>query len=349
MISAARVVVMSSRIIEVGTAKAGPNQRSNGYLHVGDMPDGSPINLPVMILNGANPGPVLWLHALEDGNEYPGCLACIEVAKNLTPQLSKLNGSVVMLPAVNLTAFRGNPWGGGIRNASADLDGGKAFPQMYPGNLNGGFSQQAAAAVWNSLKKYATHHITFHGSGEMYGIDRILLFTGEHKNYEAAEKLARAFGMKVLLKVGGDPSRPKSHGQMFIEQGVLTISAESNGGPDGIGLGTDCTSLVNGTLNVMKYLKMIQGEPKLRDDYLAVVYKPGGSGVFSHRGGFFKSHVKVMEKVSKDQPVGEIQNFFGETVETVKSPVDGVVLGYWGKCPQIGSGQYRVFEIATPI
>ena len=56
-----------------------------------------------------------------------------------------------------------------------------------------------------------------------------------------------------------------------------------------------------------------------------------------------------MEQVSKGQVIGEITNFFGEVVEEIKSPVDGYVLGYWGKCPQIGSGQYRVFEIASPV
>jgi hypothetical protein len=340
---------MSSKTIEVGSAKAGANQRSNGYLNVGDLPDGSPINLPVMILNGANSGPVLWLHGLEDGNEYPGCMACIELAKILTPQISKMNGAVVMLPAVNITAFRGSPWGGGIRNATADLDGGFAFPRAYPGDPNRGFTHQAAGAVWSALTKYATHHITFHGSGEMYGVDRVLTFSGPGKEYEETDRVARAFGMRVLLRFNVDPSKPRMADEALIEKGVPVISGESNGGPNGIGLGWDCSSLVNGTLNVMKYLKIIDGEAKLRNDYLVVTYKAGGGGVFSHRGGFFHSHVKVLEKVSKDQTVGEIHNFFGETVENVKSPVDGVVLGYWGKCPQIGSGQYRVFEIASPV
>ena len=39
--------------IKVGTAEATPGSRGNGYLKIGEMADGSPVNIPVIILNGA--------------------------------------------------------------------------------------------------------------------------------------------------------------------------------------------------------------------------------------------------------------------------------------------------------
>ena len=284
---------MSEEVIEVGTARASPKSRANGFLKVGESPDGTPINVPVIILNGSRPGRVIWMHALEDGNEYPGSMACMELARLLAPKVDEIKGAIVMIPAVNVTAFRGNPWGGGIRNSPADLDGGIAFPRQYPGNPDGGFSAQAAASIWTPLTKYANYFITFHGSGEMFGIDRILLQAGSTPAYEESAKLARAFGMQVILKTGlapPDPNRPKSHTQRLIESGIPSMSAESNGGPDGIGLGSDSASLVEGSLNVFRYLGVVPGEFKQRTDFQEVTYKAGGAassatGVVSSRAG----------------------------------------------------------------
>lgn len=338
---------MSKSTISVGSASAAPGKKATGYLKVGEMPDGTPTNVPVIVLNGAKEGPTLWLHALEDGNEYPGCMALMELGVELGKDLSKLSGAVVAIPSVNVTAFRGNPWGGGIRNSPSDLDGGIAFPRQYPGNPDGGFSAQAAAAIWEPLTKYANYFITCHGSGEMFGIDRVLLFKSEAPSFAQAQELAKAMRMQVILSAGGDPKRPKSAIQLLLDKGIPSLSVESNGGPGGIGLGWESASIKNGVLNGMKHLKMIEGSPSFLEKHTFVHYEKGSGGIFPHRGGFFKSFVKVMENVKEGQEVGAMYNFFGEELEKVKSPVNGVVLGYWGKCPQIGSGQYRVFEIAV--
>ena len=339
---------MAKSIISIGTASAAPGKRGTGFIKVGEMPDGSPINTPVIILNGANDGPTVWLHALEDGNEYPGCLALMDLGVELVPSLDKMNGAIVAIPAVNVTAFRGNPWGGGIRNSPADLDGGIAFPRQYPGNPNGGFTAQSAAAIWEPLIKNANYFITCHGSGEIYGVDRTLLFKVDAPAYEKSVDLAKALNMHIVLTAGGDPKRGKSAIETLIEMGIPSVSVESNGGPSGVGLGFDQTSIKNGILNALRHLGVISGNPAYLAKYTYVHYEKGSGGIFSHKGGFFRSLVQVEERVKEGQDVGEMRNWFGEVVETVKSPVNGIVLGYWGKCPQIGSGQYRVFEIAVP-
>jgi predicted deacylase len=66
----------------------------------------------------------------------------------------------------------------------------------------------------------------------------------------------------------------------------------------------------------------------------------------TRKGGFFTSLVAVKDDVKADQVVGVVKNFFGEVVEEVKSPIDGVVLSTYAEAPHIGSGQWRVFAIA---
>ena len=58
----------------VGTASAAPGQKSNGYLAVPAGVDAA-TNLPVVVINGAKPGPVLALVTGAHGTEYVSIIA----------------------------------------------------------------------------------------------------------------------------------------------------------------------------------------------------------------------------------------------------------------------------------
>jgi len=327
--------------IEIGTAKARPGTKATGHIYCGDLSDGSPINVPVIVLNGSEDGPRLWCNAMEDGDEYGGCIGLMEAAIELSPMVQRMKGAMVAIPTTNITAFRGNPYGGGMRNSPCDIDQGLRFPALYPGNPIGRFTEQAASIIHNYRTKCADYYITLHGCQQMYGIDRVLLRVSDDPTYKKSLEMAKAFGMKVILKAAA--RGPPKEGQ------IPQISGETNGGPGGIGNGQDGTAIKNGILNIMKWLGNIEGKPKLLDRYEFVQYRKGSNGIYTKRGGFFKSLVKVEENVKENQTVGILRNFFGETVEEIKSPIDGIVLGYWCAAPHIGTGQWRTFEIAEPV
>jgi len=323
--------------IEIGTAKAKPGTKATGHIYCGDLSDGSPINVPVMVLNGREDGPRLWCNALEDGDEYAGCVGLIEATTELTPMVQRMRGALVAIPAVNITAFRGNPYGGGMRNSPCDLDQGLRFPRLYPGNPTGRFTEQAASIIHSYRTKYADYYIALHGCQQMYGIDHVLLRVSDDRSLE----MAKAFGMKTILK-------DVRHGPPAVGR-IPQIFGETYGGAGGIGNGFDGTATRNGILNVMKWLGIIEGKPKFPEKYQFVQHVAGSSEIHTKRGGFFKSLVKVEERVKEGQEIGVVSDFFAEVVEKVKSPIDGIVLGYWCAAPHIGSGQCMVFQIAVPI
>jgi len=335
-------------VLEFGTAKAGPGEKGTGYIKVGELSDGAPVKMPVIILNGKNPGPKMLVWALEDGDEYPGALGSLDVANNVLPDLlDEMNGSMVLLPATNISAFRGNSFGGGIRNSPLDIDGGARLPSAYPGNLYGKHTNQLAYHINKVTEKYDPDvHIRYHGCKQMNGWDRVLY----RKSPEGSklDKLARACVTKpgemcMLTFDRGEPvERP------------LQVSMESNGGDNGVGNGYNGDSMRDGLLNCMRHLKMIPGEEIVVDKVQYVAYKridmPDGrassGGIMTRKGGFFTSLVAVKDDVKAKQVVGVVKNFFGEVVEEVKSPIDGVVLSTYAEAPHIGSGQWRVFAIA---
>jgi hypothetical protein len=303
--------------------------------------------MPIIILNGKNPGPKLLIWALEDGDEYPGALGALDACNNVLPDmLDEMNGSVVFLPATNISAFRGNPYGGGIRNSPLDIDQGARLPSSYPGNPYGKHTNQLAFEITKIKNEFDPDvHVRYHGCKQMYGWDRVLY----QKSPEGSEldNLARASVVKEGATCMLTFDRPS-------DERPLSISMESNGGDNGVGNGYNGDLMRDGLLNVMRHLKMIPGKEIKVDKIQYVTYRrkemPDGmmssGGITTQRGGFFTSLVDVKEEVKEGQVVGVVKNFFGEVVEEIKSPINGVVLSRYIEAPHIGSGQWRVFAIA---
>ena len=343
---------MTENILEFGTAKAGPGEKGTGFIKVGELSDGSPVDMPVIILNGKNPGTKLLVWALEDADEYPGALGALDACNNVLPKmLDKMNGSVVFLPNTNPGAFRGNPFGGGMRNSPLDIDGGARLPSLHArANPYGKHTNQLAYHIKKVTEAYDPDvHIRYHGCKQMYGWDRVL-YT-ESPAGSPLDELARACvtkpGEMVMLC-------PKRRGEPKVRP--LAVSMESNGGDNGVGNGYNGDAMRDGLLNAMRHLKMIPGKVIKVDKIQYVTYqrdeRPDGNmssgGITTQRGGFFTSLVEVTDKVKKGQVVGVVKNFFGEVVEEIKSPIDGLVLSRYIEAPHIGSGQWRVFAIAAP-
>jgi len=232
-----------------------------------------------------------------------------------------MNGSVVALPATNISAFRGNPFGGGQRNSPLDIDQGARLPSMYAqANPYGKHTNQLAYQIVKTREKYDPDVlIRMHGCKQMYGWDRVLFQKSPPGS--KLDNLARAAvtkpGTMVMLTFDRETGdRP------------LTISMESNGGDDGVGNGFNGDNMRDGVLNVMRHLKMIPGEEIKVDKIQYVSYRrvkmPDGNvmssgGITTTRGGFFKSLVEVKDEVREGQLIGEIRNFFGEVVEEIRS------------------------------
>ncbi|WP_232368047.1 DUF2118 domain-containing protein [Alteromonas mediterranea] len=75
--------------------------------------------------------------------------------------------------------------------------------------------------------------------------------------------------------------------------------------------------------NAMYFLKMLPEKPKPHPEpiiYETIKYPK------SSQTGFFKASVVIGDKVSIGQNIGTVTDYFGNLVETLKSPVDGTVM-----------------------
>src|SRR6186713_1141032 len=81
---------------------AEPGLRSQGFVTIGETPSG-PIQFPVVIINGADDGPVLCLTAGVHATEYAPIDAVMRIVQSL--DAGTLRGAVIAAPVVNMRMF----------------------------------------------------------------------------------------------------------------------------------------------------------------------------------------------------------------------------------------------------
>jgi len=72
-------------MITLGTARASPGETDTGRLEVGETRDGSPVRLPIAVINGAADGQTLYMQAVSDGDELNGLGVVNRVVPRIDP------------------------------------------------------------------------------------------------------------------------------------------------------------------------------------------------------------------------------------------------------------------------
>jgi predicted deacylase len=130
-------IVNAQAAFTVGSAAAGPGQKADGWL---DVPAGvdAGMKIPVVVINGAKPGPVLALVSGAHGTEYVSIIALEKVIGEL--DANEISGKVILLPLVNILSFEQKvPHVNPVDN--------KSMNRFYPGNSNGTQTERASAVM----------------------------------------------------------------------------------------------------------------------------------------------------------------------------------------------------------
>jgi len=310
-----------TKAMEVDAITAAPGQKSQGFLTVGEMQDGMPIRLPVALINGVSDGPILYLQAASDGNELNGIAVIQEILRKIQP--SQLYGGIIAVPLVNSHAFH-------AKQAQNPVDG-KKMNRCFPGKKNGSSSERIAYHLFHKAVKLADYCIDIHQGDVSPMIDEIRVRVGkDDATHSACMELAKVFGLGYIL----DQKGPKGQlARAAPAEGIPTIDPELGGCH-----GWDAESIkkgVRGVENILKYYGFIEGE--LIIPQVHVVVKKFTT-IISNRGGFVRYLAKLYDSIEKGQPIAEISDVFGNTLETVKAPKAGI---FWSHhlYPMVASGQ----------
>src|SRR5215510_16379999 len=95
-------VAQDRKTFTVGTASANRGQKATGTIEVPAASDAA-LSVPVAVVQGAKPGPVLALVAGAHGTEYTSIIALEKLIGMLNPP--EISGTVIIVPLINIQSF----------------------------------------------------------------------------------------------------------------------------------------------------------------------------------------------------------------------------------------------------
>lgn len=303
-------------MLTVGDIRADQSTKTHGVLTVSGC-EGVAMDVPVILINGTEPGPVLWVTAGIHGAEYPSIEAAIQLATELSPH--DLHGAVVILPIVNTAAFF-------ARSMYVCPVDNKNINRVFPGNPDGSLSEVVASTLMQTIAPQVSHVIDLHG-GDMIEALTPLVSIKQVQNdlvNAKARELALHFGLETLVEVPHEGEEWTSDGTLtktMAQRGVPTLLAEAGG--CGLMDADSVALLSNGVRNVMTYLHMLPGPlppSRVTERYYGIVR------LFAAHQGLLYPNVQAGDRVTPGQSLGEIRDVFGAVLDCLICPVNGKVL-----------------------
>jgi predicted deacylase len=312
----------------LGSAEAAPGEVDTGRLTVGETRDGSPVGLPVCVVNGAEDGKTLYVQAASDGDELNGVGVVREVVPRLDP--STLAGEVVVVGVVNYHAFQ-------VAEHRNPIDDTK-MNRAYPGDADGSSSERIAAATFD-VATDADLALDLHQGSTSRMIDEARVRCGRrHRLHQECMELAKVFGAGHILDQKGPDGQLARAGP---DEGVPTIDPELGGS---VGFDHDSVQVgVDGVFNVLRYYDFLDGTTERESQTRAKGFDQYGSPT----GGLVDYHVGLGEAVSRGDRLFTVTDPFGTRKAEVNADSSGV---FWRtrRLPQVASGEY-VCSVGTDV
>jgi predicted deacylase len=298
-----------------GTATAAAGQRANGYLEVPAASDPA-TKIPVIVINGAKPGPILALVSGAHGTEYASIIA---LEKLITIDPLQLSGTVVLLPLVNIPSFLQKvPHVNPIDN--------KSMNRFYPGKAEGTQTERASYLITKEVVDRCDYLIDYHG-GDLDESLRPYAYwgpTGKAEQDHISKEMVLAFGLDHIIvwrERPTDRTATRYLDNTASVHGKPSIVVEA--GHAGTTETDDIALLVNGTLSTMRALKMLPGDPHPVEN---PVWLDKVIDVTSDIEGIFYPLVKRGTYVSANARLGYVTDYFGKVILEPRAPESGVVL-----------------------
>jgi uncharacterized protein len=314
--------------LKVGTAVAQRGQKTAGVIAVPAGVDAA-TNIAVVVVHGAKPGPVLAIVAGAHGTEYSSILAVERLIQLLDP--AQISGSVILVPLVNVASFE-------QKIAHVNPVDGKSMNRFYPGKADGTQTERASFFMTKEVVDQCDHLIDLHG-GDLDESLRPYSYwtvTGRVDQDNISKEMLLAFGLDHIIISADRPRDPAA--SRYLEntaslRGKPSITAEA--GHAGTTDAGDISLLVSGSVNVMRYLRMLPGAPAVIEH---PVWFEKAIAVPSEQTGIFYPLVTRGTYIEAGMKMGYVTDYVGKVIFEARAPESGVVL-YIRAVPSLTKGE----------
>ena len=295
----------STSVLNILDHEIGPGETARLNWAATELFEGVPVSTPVLVINGAEPGPTLCLTAAVHGDELNGIEMVRRVMHDIEPE--RLSGALIGVPIVNVQGFR---------RGSRYLPDRRDLNRHFPGNPTGSAAARIAHSFFTNVVAHCDALVDLHtGSFERANLPQIRADLGDPD----VLSLTLGFGSTVILH-----SKPGS-GTLRLaatRAGIPTVTLEA-GGPLQLEL-SEVKDGVKAIDSLMVSLGMVR---KIRfwGDPEPIYYR--SSWVRADSGGILLSDVSLGSSVREGDLLGTITDPMSNARMELRSPYSGRIIG----------------------
>lgn len=267
--------------------------------------EGFVVPVPVIVLNGKGPGPVLCLTAAVHGDELNG----IEVVRRVLDDIDveELNGAVIGIPIVNIQGFyRGTRY----------LPDRRDLNRYFPGNAQGSSATRMAHSLFTEVIRHCSALIDLHtGSLNRTNLPQVRA----DLRSAPVSRMTRAFGATVVLQSAGDKgSLRRAANDAGIPAVTFEMGEPMRVQPEQVEHGAKAIETLMYALGMTKQ-RRYWGDPE-------AVYH-ASKWVRVDNGGILFSDVALGERVSEGELLGVVTDPLSNQQYRIYAPISGRILG----------------------
>ena len=233
---------MARESFAIGNVRVRAGAARDVELPITRLVTGGDVSLPVRVVHGREPGPVVWVSGAIHGDEVIGVEVIRELIATLSPK--DFRGTLVAVPVVNVLGFM---------TGDRYLPDRRDLNRMFPGSPRGSLASRIAHLFMTEVVAKCEVGIDVHTAADKRAnLPQIRADLDDPRTRELAE----AFGARVMLHAR---LRDGSLRQAAVEVGAKVLLYEA-----GEALRFDDESIVTGVAGVRRvlaFLDMIEPDP----------------------------------------------------------------------------------------
>lgn len=322
--------------MNIGDVEAEPEATTQGYIDVTTLPTGQPEQIPITIIQGTEPEPVLWVTGTIHGDE----VTSTSVIHDLISQdlADNLQGTIVCAATLNPAGLRRtartSPYHGDDPNRYFPAQ--NLSPTRTP-RLQELINTRLFDRITASADAVISLHTSWVGSLPFSLVPRVPYGNDRSKSdarvlADSIHALAEAFGLPVVNQlreqqaIDSDRRRTLA-GALVAKAGIPAFTPELGGR---LLVNDSMTNAgVSGVKNVLRELDMLPGATERQCEFSTPVDYPVRFATHprTDTAGIVQYRVNAGDVVGESDPIADIVTPNAEHKTTVKSEQEGFVLG----------------------
>ena len=267
---------------------------------------GTLIEIPVYVFNGKKEGPTILLQGGLHGDETNSIEIIRRMLENKYFNIER--GCVIVVPLLSVFGFL---------HFSRDVHG-KDVNRSFPGTKTGSLASRIAYFHMKEIANNVDFAIDFHTGGAQRSNYPQIRYT---ESSEESKKMAEIFNSPFYFSSN---LINKSFRKEALKLGIPIIVYEG-----GEALRFDENAIkegMEGTLRVLKYLKMIKTNPLESSKIKKSIHLNKRRWIRAKIAGLFNAFVQNGDKVESGQIIGDITDTYGESSVKIKAPLSGYII-----------------------